>query len=53
MKAFANGQMAFLLLIHGILCHTFKKSKGKNLINRLMNMFNFRQPKTSFEFYFF
>ena len=53
MQAFANGKMAFLLLIHGILCDTRKKSKGKNLINRLMNMFNFRQPKTSFEFYFF
>ena len=53
MQVFVNGKMAFLLLIHGILCDTCKKSKGKNLINRLMNMFNFRQPKTSFKFYFF
>ena len=42
MQVFANGKMAFLFLIHGILCDKCKKSKSKNLINRLMNMFNFR-----------
>ena len=53
MQIFANDKMVFVFLIHGILCDTCKKSKGKNLNNRLMNMFNFRQPKTSVKFYFF
>ena len=52
MQIFANGKMVFLFLIHGILCDTCKKSKGKNWINRLMNMFNFSQPRHPLNFIF-